>query len=62
MVMSSEALKATDHVRGAGAIRDFAPCELDREEGAVRAMIINRSVVTDRLLMRAPYRGITANK
>jgi hypothetical protein len=51
-----------DHVRGAGAIRDFAPCELDREEGAVREPMINRSVVTVRLLMRALYCGITANK
>ena len=64
MVISRDALKATDHARGAGAIRGFVPCELDRAEGveAVWEPMINRSVVTIRLLRRAPYCGITANK
>jgi hypothetical protein len=62
MVISRDALKATDHARGAGAIRGFARCELDREEGAVREPMMNRSVVTIRLLIRAPYCGITTNK
>ena len=61
MVMSRDVLKATDHARGAGAIRDFAPCELDRDEGAAREPMMKRSVVTIRLLMRALYCGITAN-
>ena len=61
MVISGEALKATDHVRGPGAIRGFAPCELDRED-AVREPMINRSVVTARLLMRALNCGFAANK
>ena len=60
--MSRDDLRATDHASGAGAIRGFVPCELDREEGfeAVREPMINRSVVTIRLLMRAPYCGATA--
>ena len=62
MVISRDALKATDHARGAGAIRGFAPCELDRDEGAVRESMMNRSVVTTRLLIREPYFGITENK
>jgi hypothetical protein len=62
MVISRDALKATDHARGAGAIRGFAPCELDRDEGAAREPMMNRSVVTIRLFIRAPYCGITTNK
>ena len=62
IVISRDALKATDHARGAGAIRGFAPCELDREEGAAREPMMSRSVVTIRLLIRALYCGITANK
>ena len=62
MVISRDALKAMDHVRWAGAIRDFAPCGLGREEGAVREPIMNRSVVAIRLWKRASYRGITAKK
>jgi hypothetical protein len=64
MVISRDALKATDHARGAAAIRGFVPCELDRAEGfeAVREPMINRSVVTIKLLMRALNCGITANK
>jgi hypothetical protein len=64
MVISRDALKATDHTRGAGAIRGFAPCELDRAEGfeTVREPMMNRSVVTIRLLIRAPNCGATANK
>ena len=61
MVMSWDALKATDHAREAGAIRGFTPWELDRNEGAVPEPMINRSLVTIRLLMREPYCGITAN-
>ena len=60
MVISGDALKATDHARGAGAIRGFAPCELDRDEGAVREPMMNRSVVTIILLISEPYCGITA--
>ena len=62
MVISRDALKATDHARGAGAVRGFAPCELDRDEEAVREPMINRSVVAIRLLIRALNCGITANK
>ena len=64
MVISRDALKATDHARGVGAIRGFAICELellDRGEGAIRDMM-DRSVVIIRLLIRAPYCGITSNK
>jgi len=62
MVISRDDLKATDHARGIGAIRGFSSRELDREEGTVRRPMMNRSVVTTRLLMRAPYCGITAIK
>jgi hypothetical protein len=62
MVISRDALKATDHTRGAGAIRDFAPCEFDREEGAVREPVMSRSVDTIKLLIRALYCGITVNE
>jgi hypothetical protein len=62
MVISRDALRATDHARGAGEIRGFAPCELDRGEGAVPEPMMNRSVVAIRLLIRAPYCGITANR
>ncbi len=62
MVISREARKATDHARGIGAIRGFAPCELDREEGAVREPMMNRSVVTIKLFIRAPYCGTTVSK
>ena len=62
MVISRDALKATDHARGTGAVRDLTPCELDRDEGAVREPIMRRSVVTIRLLIRALYCGITENK
>jgi hypothetical protein len=64
MVIFRDALKATDHTRGAGSIRDFIPCELGREEGveAGREPMINPSVVTIRLLMRAPNRGMTTDK
>jgi hypothetical protein len=62
MVISRDARKAMDHARGARAILGFVPCELDSEEGVVWEPMMNRSVVTIRLLMRAPYCGITANK
>jgi hypothetical protein len=62
MVISRDALKATDHARGAGAICGFALCELDRDEEAVPEPMMNRSVVTIRLLIRALYCGITENK
>jgi len=62
MVIFRDALKATDHARGTGAIRGFAPCELDCGEEAVPEPMMNRSVVTIRLLIRASYCGITANK
>ena len=63
MVISRDALKATDQARGAEAIRGFVPCELDRAEvEIVREPMMNRSVVTSRLLTRAPNCGITANK
>lgn len=63
MLISRDALKATDHARGAGATRAFNPCELDcveRVEAACDAMI-NRSVVMIRLLMRALYCGSTVH-
>jgi len=64
MVINRGALKATDHERGAGAIRGFVPCELNRgdSEGAVREPMMNQSVVTISVLIRAPYCVITANK
>ena len=62
MVISRDALKATDQARGTGAIRGFALWELDWDERAVRESVINRSLVTIRLLTRPPYSGITANK
>ena len=62
MLISRDTLKATDHAREVGAARDLAPCELDRDEAAAREPIMSRSVVTIKLLMRAPYCGITANK
>jgi hypothetical protein len=62
MVISRDALKATDHARGAGAIRGLAPSDLDCDEGAVPEPMMNRSVVKIRLLIREPYCGITANK
>ena len=55
MVMSRDALKATDQARGPGEIRAIVPCELVHEP------MINRSVVTSRLLIRAPNCGVTAN-
>jgi hypothetical protein len=61
IVISRDDLRATDHASGAGAIRGFVPCELDREERfVVRELMINWSVVTIKLLMRAPYCGATA--
>jgi hypothetical protein len=63
MVISRDALKATDHTRGPGEIRGFAPCELDRAEvETVREPMMNRSVVMVKLLMRAPYCCATTNK
>jgi hypothetical protein len=62
MVICGDALKATDHARGAGAIHGFAPCELDHDEGVVLKLMMNHSVVTIRLLIRAPYCGITENE
>ena len=62
MVISRDALKALGHARGAEAIRDLDPRELDRGEGVVPEPMMNRSVVTIRLLIRAPYCGITATK
>ena len=63
MVISRDALKATDHTRGPGEIRGFAPCELDRAEvETVREPIMNRSVVMIRLLISPLNCGATANK
>ena len=63
MVISRDALKATDHTRGAGAIRGLAPCELDLAEvETVREPMMNRSVVMIRLLTSPPNCGATANK
>jgi hypothetical protein len=59
MVISRDALKATDHARGAGEIRGFAPFAPHGDEGALPEPMMNRSVVIIRLLMRAPYCGIT---
>ena len=61
MVISRDARKAMDHARGARATLGFVLCELDNEEGETWEAKINRSVVTVRLLIRAPYCGITAN-
>ena len=63
MVISRDALRATDHTRGPGEIRGFAPCELDRAEvETVREPMMNRSVVMIRLLTRAPYCCATTNR
>jgi hypothetical protein len=64
MVISRDALIATDHARGMGAVREFVPCELDPAEGfeAVRKPIMDRSVVTTKLLTRAPNWDFTADK
>ena len=64
MVISRDALRATDHTRGTGEIRDSVPCELDCAERAeaVREPMMNWSVVTIRLFRRAPNCGATANK
>jgi hypothetical protein len=63
MVISRDALKATDHARGTGDIlaSGFAPFELHGDEGAAPEPVMNRSVVTIRLLIRAPYCDMTAN-
>ena len=64
ILISRDALKATDHARGAGAIRAFIRRELDGVEGvgAVLWPTMNWSVVTIKLLRREPNFGITANK
>ena len=64
MVISRDTLKATDHTRGTGAVREFVPCELDPAEGfeAVRKPIMDRSVITTRLLTRAPNCDFTADE
>ena len=64
MVISRDALKATDQARGPGAIRGFIPCELDHVEGleTVHEPMVNRSVVMIRLLMSAPNCGSTTDK
>ena len=60
MVIFRDALKATDHTRGAGAIRGFVPCKLDRVVvEKVHEPMINWSVVMIRLLMSAPNWGAT---
>ena len=63
MVMSRDALKATDHTRGTGEIRGSVPGELDSAEfETVCESMMNLSVVTIKLLMSPPNCGITANK
>ena len=63
MVISRDALRATDHARGIGEFRDFLPRELDCAERAeaVREPMMNWSVVTIRLFKRAPNCGTTEN-
>jgi hypothetical protein len=61
MEISRDALKATDHARGPGAIRGCIPCDAERVE-KVREPRMNWSVVVIRLLIRAPNCGSTGNK
>ncbi len=52
MIMSWFTRNTADHARGTAPTRCFAPCPLDRAEGA-RESVMNLSVVTIKLSRRS---------